>query len=193
MPEDVIRRQAAFQEGVARRSAERVVETPGGFAVLDDRYPVSYENNQLFVTGPVAAEVVLAEAERVLSERQHRCVTVLDAAVGVGLAPALGVAGYRHDHLVVMVLSGPAGAAAPGIEVERAALEAIRAADASAWDERYTDLTADDKRQLFERRQVTPATRAATSCSWSPTATTGRATSTRESASPSRPSVGRLD
>jgi hypothetical protein len=60
-----VTRVVAFQEGIARRSTQRLVPFAGGFAVLDDRYPASYEHNQVFVTAPIAAAAA-AEADRLL-------------------------------------------------------------------------------------------------------------------------------
>ncbi|GAA3261760.1 GNAT family N-acetyltransferase [Nonomuraea helvata] len=44
-------RAVEFQHAFARRKAPRVVAVPGGFAVLDDRFPGSYDDNKLIV-GP---------------------------------------------------------------------------------------------------------------------------------------------
>jgi len=151
-------RIVAFQEGIARRSAQRLVPIPGGFAVLDDRYPASYEHNQLFVTAPVAAASVVAEADRLLRRRRHRYVTALDGDVARRLTPGLLAAGYREEGTVVMVLTAaPHRLEATSVVVERVPLEDLRDADARAWDERYPDLPADIVTQLFERRTVTAA------------------------------------
>src|SRR5215472_9646591 len=99
-------RVVAFQVGIARRSAQRLVPISGGFAVLDDRYPASYEHNQLFVTAPVPAASVVAEADRLLRRRRHRYVTALDGDVARRLTPGLLAAGYREEGTVVMVLAG---------------------------------------------------------------------------------------
>ncbi|WP_052422471.1 GNAT family N-acetyltransferase [Nonomuraea candida] len=42
-------RAVAFQHAFARRRAPRVVPVPGGFAVLDDRYPGSHDDNKLII------------------------------------------------------------------------------------------------------------------------------------------------
>jgi len=151
-----LRRVVAFQEGIARRSAQQLVTIPGGFAVLDDRYPASYEHNQLYVTAPVTAGTVLAAADRLLRRRRHRYVTALDSDVARRLTPGLLAAGYREEGTVVMVLDGaPEAPRDSGITAERVPLEALRDADARAWDERYPELPADVVRQLFERRFAT--------------------------------------
>ena len=155
---DLLARVVAFQVGIARRSAERLVAVPGGSAVLDDRYPSSYEHNQLFVTAPVRAHAALAEADRLLRERRHRFVTVLEPDVAARLAPGIRAAGYREEGTVVMVLArAPEPAAPDSPRAERVPLEAIREADALAWDERYAGLAAGVVRELFERRYTTAA------------------------------------
>jgi len=152
----LLARVVAFQEGIARRSAQRVVRIPGGFAVLDDRYPSSYEHNQLYVTVPVAAGVVIARAEDLLRQRRHRFVTALDLDVALRLAPGFRAAGYREEGTVVMALTGAPDRPA-SVPAERVPLEELRDADARAWDERYPDLPADVVRELFERRYTTAA------------------------------------
>jgi predicted GNAT family acetyltransferase len=151
-------RVVAFQEGLARRSARRVVPIPGGFAVLDDRYPASYEHNQLYVTGPAAAGAVVARSDRLLRRRRHRYVTALDADVARALTPGMLAAGYREEGTVLMVLDGaPDRLRTTPVRAERVPLEALRDADARAWDERYPNLPAGVVRQLFERRFTTAA------------------------------------
>lgn len=151
-------RVLAFQEGIARRSAQRLVPVAGGFAVLDDRYPASYEHNQLYLTAPITAAAVVAEADRVLRRRRHRYVTALDGDVARRLTPGLLAAGYREEGSVVMVLAGRPERDAPATAAtERVPLDALRDADARAWDERYPDLPPDIVTQLFERRTTTAA------------------------------------
>jgi len=152
----VLPRVVAFQERLARRTAQTVTPFRGGFAVLDDRYPVSYEHNQLFVTAPAAAPELLAETDRVLRRRRHRQITVLDDALGRRLAPRLQAAGYVQDHLVVMALQGRPGR--PGsVPVERVPLEDLRQAVSRSWTDQDPDLPEDVVRQLFERRFATAA------------------------------------
>ncbi|MEV4573492.1 hypothetical protein AB0K16_09520 [Nonomuraea jabiensis] len=40
-------RAVAFQHAFARRRTPREVTVPGGFAVLDERYPGSHDDNKL--------------------------------------------------------------------------------------------------------------------------------------------------
>ncbi|SEH03419.1 Acetyltransferase (GNAT) family protein [Nonomuraea solani] len=43
-----------FQHAFARRKAPRQAQVPGGFAVLDDRFPGSYDDNKLIISTPEA-------------------------------------------------------------------------------------------------------------------------------------------
>ncbi|MFJ3407849.1 GNAT family N-acetyltransferase [Promicromonospora sp. NPDC090134] len=52
-----------FLRGFERRQAERVVEFPGGFAVLSPRYAASHDHNKLCFRGAVTADD-LADMER---------------------------------------------------------------------------------------------------------------------------------
>ncbi|MDF2705219.1 MAG: family N-acetyltransferase [Nonomuraea muscovyensis] len=112
-----------FEHGFARRRAGRVVEQRGGFAVLNDRYPGSYDDNRLIIrppgtapatggeTSPGAGEApaageVLRMADEVLAGRAHRYVCVDDDALGAAYAPAFAAAGYAHDTNLIMVFRG---------------------------------------------------------------------------------------
>lgn len=149
-------RVIAFQEGVARRSAQQVVPIQGGFAVLDHRYPASYEHNQLYVTAPVTAGEVVAQGDRLLRRRAHRFVTALEGDVARRITPGMLAAGFREEGTVVMLLTGrPDGPRTASVRAERVPLEEVREADARAWDERYPGLRADVVDQLFERRYAT--------------------------------------
>jgi N-acetylglutamate synthase-like GNAT family acetyltransferase len=151
-------RVIAFQEGIARRSAQKLAAVPGGFAVLDDRYPASYEHNQLYVTARVTAGVVVAEADRLLRQRSHRFVTALDGDVARRITPGMLAAGFREEGTVVMLLTGrPDAPRGASIHAVRVPLEEVREADARAWDERFPGLRADVVEQLFERRYTTAA------------------------------------
>lgn len=154
---DALPRIVAFQTGLARRSAETVREFPGGFAVLDDRHPVSYEHNQLYVTGPVDAGGLVRLADRLLRRRRHRHVSVLDDGVGKAVAPRLVAAGYTHEHTLVMTLDGDPTGDAAGVRVDRLPLEALRQAVDHDWAETYPEMTDDMRAQLFERRFRTAA------------------------------------
>lgn len=153
----VLSRIVAFQEALARRSARTLVDIPGGFAVLDDCYPASYEHNQVYVTAMVPAALILAETERSLRLRRHRHITILDEGVGRRLAPRLVGAGYEREHLVVMALDGRPPGPPPSVRVDRVPLEALREAVVRSWSEQYPYDRENVRTQLFERRFATAA------------------------------------
>lgn len=95
-----------FLRGFARRRARRVVPVPGGFGVLDDRFPASYDDNKLIVWHGEDPRAVLAAAEEVLAGYGHRLVCVDDDRLGRAFAPAFAAAGYQHEENVLMVFRG---------------------------------------------------------------------------------------
>jgi ribosomal protein S18 acetylase RimI-like enzyme len=113
-------RAVGFQHAFARRRAPREVSVPGGFAVLDERYPGSHDDNKLIAgagagPGPVpqtpqeareAAERLLRAADEVLAQREHRLVCVDDDRLGTALAPAFLAAGYEHETNLIMAFRG---------------------------------------------------------------------------------------
>ncbi|MGP3918117.1 GNAT family N-acetyltransferase [Nonomuraea sp. 10N515B] len=113
-------RAVGFMRAFARRRAPRTLPVPGGFAVLDDRYPGSYDDNKLIVgagdgPGP-ASGALLRAADEVLAERAHRLVSVDDDRLGTALADAFAAAGYDHETNVVMAFRGAIPADPPAAE-----------------------------------------------------------------------------
>ncbi|MEV0612212.1 GNAT family N-acetyltransferase [Nonomuraea sp. NPDC050404] len=109
-------RAVDFLHGFARRRSPRQVPVPGGFAVLDDRFPGSYDDNKLIIhpasaaageSAPVTGEVLIAAADEVLAGRGHRLVCVDDDRLGTACAPAFAAAGYEHETNLVMAFRGP--------------------------------------------------------------------------------------
>ncbi|MEU6850833.1 N-acetyltransferase [Actinacidiphila alni] len=119
-------RIASFRAAFARRQAERVIEIPGGAAVLNSAYAASHEHNQLVVDGSVAPDALPGLADRTLGHLPHRRISVLDDEFGVLCAPALRAAGYEHETELVMRHSGPAPAPDPAAET--VAAEELRSA-----------------------------------------------------------------
>ncbi|WP_336206511.1 GNAT family N-acetyltransferase [Nonomuraea sp. LPB2021202275-12-8] len=109
-------RALAFQQGFARRRSPHAVDVPGGFAVLDDRYPYSYDDNKLIVWDAADPAAVLEAADEVLAERGHRLVNVDSDELGVAFAPAFAAAGYQHAENVVMAFRGDPPAGPPEAE-----------------------------------------------------------------------------
>ncbi len=148
----------AFQVEFARRQATRIIDAPGGFAVLNDEAPVSYEHNRLLVTGPVDPGAVLAAADQILggSGLAHRQVSVHDDALGQAFVEPFADAGYEHERDLLMTYSGvaPDRPADPDVLVETADLVEIRAAQERSW--RYSlPAAADDAiAQLADRGRL---------------------------------------
>lgn len=89
---------------------------PGGFAVLDDRYPGSYDDNKLILWDAGDPATVLRTAEEVLAGFEHRLVHVDDDELGAALTPAFTAAGYRPAVNLVMAFHGDPPGGEPAAE-----------------------------------------------------------------------------
>jgi hypothetical protein len=116
MADDRLRRVNAFRSAFARSQAVRVAAVSGGFAVSDDRFPHSFEHNQLIVDAQPDVAAVLRLAP------EHQQITVYDDALGRRCAEPLRSAGYRHSAELVMAHTGPVPAPGRAAEVELPAL-----------------------------------------------------------------------
>src|SRR5262249_6899577 len=87
-PTDLTARVRWFDRGLAQRRAAAVVPVIGGIAVLDPRFPASYEHNTLWIDGHSDAATVVAEAERALGGvgLTHRRAVLDDPAIAAALA-----------------------------------------------------------------------------------------------------------
>ncbi|MFI7689587.1 GNAT family N-acetyltransferase [Nonomuraea sp. NPDC049655] len=130
---DELARALSFVHGFARRKAPVVAPVPGGFAVLDERYPMSHDDNKLVVwsgrPGPV-----LAAAEERLAGLGHRLVCVDDDRLGQEFRPAFAAAGYGHETNVVMAFRG-ARPAVPAVATEPLTLEELLPVLREEWRE----------------------------------------------------------
>lgn len=148
----------SFMRTFARRQAHRVVDVPGGFAVLNETFAASYDHNKLVLTGPVEPSVALAAADRVLGGAglTHRTVYVDDDGRGLALAPAFLVAGYHHAVHLVMCHTGaePDRPADPAIRVSRVDLDTLRESSRKEWREQLPHASDAAIGQLVERRSV---------------------------------------
>ncbi|MGN9844090.1 GNAT family N-acetyltransferase [Nonomuraea sp. H19] len=123
MPADVeLARAIGFVHAFARRRAPREIAVPGGFAVLDDRYPGSYDDNKLIVRSldpqpsETAAAKLLRAADEALADRAHRLVCVDDDRLGTAVAPAFAAAGYAQETNLVMAFRGTPAQDPPAAE-----------------------------------------------------------------------------
>jgi ribosomal protein S18 acetylase RimI-like enzyme len=97
----VVDRIRAFHRRVERDSADRVLPTRHGTAILSDAIPDVYDHNYVSVEAPrVGAAELAADADEALADRRHRRVIVEDGSPG--LAADFAAAGYvLSTHLVL--------------------------------------------------------------------------------------------
>lgn len=155
MTDSQLSRARKFIGAAVRRQARRVVELPYGFAVLDARFPRSYDHNKLMVTAPVDPAVASSDADRVLGGAglPHRLVSVL-GSIEAGWAQQWVAAGYEHATEVIMAHTGaaPDRPADPRIRVEAVEVQALREPARQEWRERMPDAGDDVIEQLAARR-----------------------------------------
>ncbi|MBC9712865.1 GNAT family N-acetyltransferase [Streptomyces sp. TRM66268-LWL] len=150
MSTPVLQQVDAFLSGFARRQAERIVELPGGFAVLDETFGHSRMNNQIYIDAPVAPEALPAVADEVLGHLPHRLITVLDDAIAEACAEELARAGYSRSAYLVMVHEGPVPP--DGRAAERVDLDALRTPLTRLWRAALPDVEDEVVRHLVDRR-----------------------------------------
>lgn len=153
-------RARRFTAEVARRQARRLIELPYGFAVLDDRFPYSYDHNKLLVTAAADPAAVLADAERILGGAglTHRLISVR-GSIDAAWADVCVAAGYRHETDVVLAHTGADAdrPADPEIVVEAVSVDDLRESNRRAWRAELPDVADDLVEQLVARRITRPA------------------------------------
>ena len=162
MPDgDLLDRVHDFLRGFERRQAERVVELPGGFAVLSPRYAASHDHNKLCFLGGVEAPEALRLADDVLGGAGlgHRLVVVGDDEVGAALAEPFQRAGYTHDVELIMVERGAGTGAGPRrpAGADPVVVEPVTAGDLAdmerdGWRGALPDASPETVEQLVGRR-----------------------------------------
>lgn len=97
----MVDRIRAFRRRVQRDSADRVLPTRHGTAILGDAIPDVYDHNYVSVEAPrVGAAELAADADEALTHRRHRRVIVEDGSAG--LAADFAAEGYvLSTHLVL--------------------------------------------------------------------------------------------
>ena len=77
-PDDALGRARALFSSVRVRRAAEVLDVPGGVAVLDGRFPHSYDDNRLLLSSPVDADTVESAAGEVAAAAgwHHRPATL---------------------------------------------------------------------------------------------------------------------
>jgi uncharacterized protein (DUF952 family)/GNAT superfamily N-acetyltransferase len=71
-PSDTAARARRFERSLAERRAAIVVPVTGGAATLDPRVPASWEHNSLWIDDDIDAATLVADADRVLADFDHR-------------------------------------------------------------------------------------------------------------------------
>jgi ribosomal protein S18 acetylase RimI-like enzyme len=105
---DSVARIAAFERALQGRLATRTEATRFGTAYLNERFPLRWYSNFLWVERPlrgVPAEELAADADGVLGRAglEHRLLCVEDAVEGERLAPGLAALGYEVERNLVML------------------------------------------------------------------------------------------
>ncbi|MFJ9606030.1 GNAT family N-acetyltransferase [Kitasatospora sp. NPDC101176] len=147
----------AFLSTFARRQARRTVDVPGGFAVFDDDFALSYANNRLVVDGTlrtVAPGALPALADEVLGGLPYRVVSVLDDEVARACAQPLAGAGYSHSRYLVMLHTGPVPRAVRS--AREVGLGELWEPVGRSWGRFLPDADGELLRQLVERRAARP-------------------------------------
>jgi GNAT superfamily N-acetyltransferase len=156
LPGDAPARVRLFDRALAHRRAAAVMPVNGGFAVLDPRFPASYEHNVLWMNVPSEAATVAAQADRVLGGAglSHRRAVLDDPAT----ATALAGAGWHIQELRLMLYTGAPQPVATGaqesITVVPVAHEVVGRLWERSWRRDHPDLDDDAVRQLIDREPV---------------------------------------
>ncbi|HEU5363828.1 MAG TPA: GNAT family N-acetyltransferase [Gaiellaceae bacterium] len=97
----MVDRIRAFRNRLEHRSADRVLPTRHGTAILGDSIPDVYDHNYVSVEAPrVGAAELVADADEALADRRHRRVIVEDGAPGLA-ADFAGEGFVLSTHLVL--------------------------------------------------------------------------------------------
>ncbi|MFJ5140999.1 GNAT family N-acetyltransferase [Streptomyces sp. NPDC088707] len=148
-PDAELRRIHDSVSGFHRRQADRVVDFPGGFAALDDRYTHSRGNNHVLVDGSTDPEALPARAEELLGHLPYRLVYVVDGEVAAACRGPLERAGYTHAATYLMRHTGRVPAHAGARQVD---LEELRAPASEAWRRFVPGVSDEEVHHLVERR-----------------------------------------
>ncbi|HLB62453.1 MAG TPA: GNAT family N-acetyltransferase [Actinomycetota bacterium] len=164
MNED-LSRAVVFERSVLERTATRAEAFAWGTAYFNDRFPLSYYNNSLWVDRAGAtAEALVLEADRLLGGAglAHRELFVPEEEIGDALTPRFKELGWEaHRHLYMAHRRAPDREAEAGL-VEEVAWDEIRpAVEAQVRADPHMATSEEAIRQLVDRKDgLRPATRA---------------------------------
>jgi uncharacterized protein (DUF952 family)/GNAT superfamily N-acetyltransferase len=153
-PEDHPTRVRLFDRSLAQRRAAAVVPVRGGVAVLDPRFPVSYEHNALWIDEATDAATITTEAARVLggAHLTHRRVVLQDP----GTASALASGGWSVHELRLMVWDHTRRAQRSSTVIP-VAHETLSRLWERSWRRDLPNVEDETVRQLLEREPLTDA------------------------------------
>ncbi len=153
-PDDHPTRVRLFDRALAQRRAAAVVPVRGGIAVLDPRFPASYEHNTLWIDTAVDAATVTAEATRVLGDAHlaHRQAVLEDPST----ASALASQGWCVQELRLMVWDHTTIAARSSTVIP-VAHEIVSRLWERSWRRDLPDADDETVRQLVDREPLTDA------------------------------------
>jgi uncharacterized protein (DUF952 family)/GNAT superfamily N-acetyltransferase len=155
-PADLVTRARLFDRGLAQRRAAAIVPINGGIAVLDPRFPASYEHNALWIDGPSDAATVAAEAERALGGAglTHQRAVLDNPATATALADR----GWRVLELRLMIYNGvPTLASRGSPHVVPVTYEIVSGLWERSWRRDHPDLDDDTIRQLVTQEPIADA------------------------------------
>lgn len=153
-PGDVAARVRLFDRALVQRRAAAVVPVTGGLAVLDPRFPASYEHNSLWVDGSCDAATVAADADRVLggADLIHRRVVLDDPVTAIALADR----GWQVQELRLMVYRG-SRMTERSTRVVAVTHEIVSRLWERSWRRELPHLDDDEVRQLLDRESIADA------------------------------------
>lgn len=106
VPAESFRRAIELQQEMEERSYTRKETTPVGPVFFHDDYPHKWDLNFVRVERDATFEEITAAADQALGEHglKHRKMHIYDRRLGDRVSPRFKDAGWRVDHLVLMVL-----------------------------------------------------------------------------------------
>jgi GNAT superfamily N-acetyltransferase len=146
-------RALRLTDDIDRRQAARTIEVPHGFAVFNEEFAASYDNNKLVLFTAPDPAAALESCERVLAGAgvTHRLAIVQDDADGTACAPVFTAAGYRHDIQLLMAFKGEPPSP-PAVLVEPIDLRTHYELDLASWRADLPDAGETALAQLAARR-----------------------------------------
>ncbi|MDQ3886569.1 MAG: GNAT family N-acetyltransferase [Actinomycetota bacterium] len=153
-PDDYSMRVRLFDRALAQRRAAAVVPVRGGGAVLDPRFPASYEHNTLWMDEAANAATVTTEAARILggAHLTHRRAVLEDPVT----ASVLASQGWHVQELRLMAWDHTTLASRSSTVIP-VAHETVSRLWERSWRRNLPDADEKTVRQLVDREPLTDA------------------------------------